>query len=594
VYQLDIKTSLFYISVYFLPTNYKIFNIHEKYISSENKINEFVTKMSGFIDKIEQLRDAYYQFFLDTRQENLDTISEKFRHVLKETQSASILIQSLASTGLEAEDSSIFRFFGVQHSKNDKIGATCKGQFQQLEKKLRELPEFMLSEYWPSEPLKSPESTLRILENTEKELHEWFESEKEKVNSNQKYSNIFNQKEKERLASLESQFFDLVSAFNDEKLVDRNVEINTISLQKQTELINSMLLECNFLYSDVIENSGYYVWDAFFQEQNTKVRDILKWLKNFPSEEWPNIFEYIYLQKWIESKISIHAAELPELLNRFKQGVDLFPRITGELLSQKEIRYRPEIIKNLNGNDKNLYKNIQSDKGLEKLNWRYFFENNGTFWGSFFHVVLTSDDHFEDLEPGIFTDLIYMDHDTINPEVLHLGTTIHSYFPFSETSASSYDLLLEAEKLKSTIVRNKPSVEMLQSARALAKTFVSVKDTFAIFQTKKANVISCLHPMLNSHILSHFRDLGIKELHIENNHVERLVECLIETSRRPLLLIQDFVINPLSAENLASQLQILENFEKMSYDIYNIESAALATDFRETMHKYFEALPLGK
>ena len=594
LYDLVVKASMLYKPGYYHGRNYRNFNIHEKYIATENKINEFINKMSGFIGKFEQLRDAYYLFFRDARLENLNSISKKYRQILKETQSVSILIQSLASTGLETEDSPIFRFFGVQNSKNVQFGATIKEQYMKLEKSLRELPEFILSEHWPSEPLKYPESTVRILENTEKQLDEWYKSEREKVNSNYKYSNIFNQKEKDRLADLESQFFDLVRSFNDEKLLDRNVEINTISLQKQTELINSILLECNFLYSDVLENSGFYTWDAYFHGQSSKAQHILEWLKNFPSEEWPNIFEYIYLQKWIEDKISIHAAELPELLTRVKQEADILPRITGTIFSQKEMRHRQEIIKNLNSNDKNLYKNIQSEKGLEKLHWRYFFENNGRFWGSFFNIVLTSDDYFQDLEPGIYTNLIYFDHDTINPEVLHLGNTIHSYFHFSGTTSNTYDLLLEAEKLKLPVARNKPSVEMLQSARALAKTFVSVRDTFSIFQTKNANIISCLHPVLNSHILSHLRNLGIKELHIENNHVERLMECMIETSRKPQLLIQDYLINPLSTENLASQMQILESFKKMSYDIYAIESAALADNFGKTLQRYIEALNLGK
>lgn len=594
LYDVVVKASMLYNPRYYHGRSYRTYNINERYISSEDKLHEFLLKMAGFIEEIEKLRDAYYQFFLDTRRQNMELLTKIFRPILNELDEVTCILQSLNASSKEPENSSFFKFFGWQNPTSDKTSATFRSKYQELEKKLKELPDFTLPDDWAVDPLKDRAKSESLLISLQDRLHVWFSSEKDKINSYQKYSNIYNQKEKDRLASLESRFFNLIQSINEENLVDKKFEINTISLQKQTGLINSMLLECNFLYSDVSENNGYYIWDAFYQEQPKKVQDMLEWFKNFPAEEWANIFEYIYLQAWIEEKTPPHASELSDLLSLYKLEVQRLPDISGTYLSQREMTGRPDVIKNLSTQNKSLYKNIQSEKGLEKLNWRYFFENNGTFWGSFFHVILTSGDQFEDLEPGVFTNLFYLDHKEINPEVLHLGTTIHSYFPHSDSSESGLDLILESEKMIQPVSRNKPSVEMLQNARALAKTFVSIQDTFAIFQTKNANIISCLHPVLNSHVLSHFRNLGIKELHIDNNQVERLVECLIETSRRSVLLIQDYVINPLATENLAAQLKIIEDFEKMSYDIHNVESLKLAADFKDTLLQFFEDLPLGQ
>jgi hypothetical protein len=317
---------------------------------------------------------------------------------------------------------------------------------------------------------------------------------------------------------------------------------------------------------------------------------VLDWLKNFHTDDWPNILEYCYLQKWIEEKTSVFAPELPELMTLYKREMQQYMNACGTLQAQEQIAVRSEKLKETGSAYKALHKNIQQNKGIEKLNWRYFFENNGPYWGIFFDIIITNGDTFEDLHPGIFTHLFYIDHKDINTEVLHLGKTIHTYFYNNDISDSTCDLVVKSEKIHASTKLNRPSVEMLKNARALAGNFYAVRQKFAIFQTKSANIISCLHPVLNMHLLSHFRDAGIKELYIDDNPAERLVECLIETKKKSFLLIQDFTLHPGDTNTLASQIRVVEDFEKMAFIIHNLESVKLTEDFQEAIQVYFDVL----
>ncbi|MBK8620376.1 MAG: hypothetical protein IPN79_01110 [Saprospiraceae bacterium] len=583
-YDKIILASKQYHAGYYHVKQQRTYNIASNFSKDESSIDEFLFLLQNFRDKLTHLRNEYYQFMensLDAALYHLEAKKSKSTELIHKL---SFFVKEQINYQNEKNNTGLFQIFS---GKKESSGPW----FEKLKNNLRESDKiFMQMEGFKRPYLNLSDFEKKVLNDPDypeiliEQIDVWYQESLQKQVSILKYSNIFNQKDNQELQRLETSLFQLIESFNQEGLFDIPLEINTLSLHKQTELLNNYILECAFMYADITENKGYHLWHSFLQQLSECENKCIQWLRHFPSEDWPNIVESIYLIRWIHFNQPSQILHIPDLI---KEIGSLHTKIGKEWalfsLSQK-IKTRDEVKKSFENTEKNLFQSIVQNKGIEKLNWRYFFEKNASFFGKYIDIVITTDDSFEDMKQGIFSNIFYLDKSDINTEVLHHGKTIHSYFNKDQFGNIPTDLTLNNSSLSgNNISSGLASVDKLKKSQALSYNFYSLQQKFVFFQLKHANIISCLQPTLNSRLMGFQELAGMKESLPGSSPLDRLVECLVEDTRKQILLIQDYMLNPKDTSTIMMQHKTIEDFRDAGFMIGVVETKLLIKDYQSSL-----------
>lgn len=581
LYDKIILASKQYHAGYYHVKHQRKYNISPKFSKDENSIDEFLFLLQNFRDQLSELRNEYYQFMNSSLEAALSDLETKKSKCTALIHKLSFLVKAQLEYKNEKNNIGLFQIFSGKKESTGPWQEKLKSNLRETDTLFQEMEGFKRPYLNLGDFEKKVSTENGYLQQLTELTDHWYQESVQKQVSILKYSNIFNQKDNQELQRLESSLFKLVESFNQEGLFDTPLEINTLSLHKQTELLNNYILECAFMYADITENKGYHLWHSFLQQLSEWENKCIQWLRHFPSEEWPNIVETIYLMRWIHQNQPSQVLLIPEIIADIESLQEKSGKEWGRFLLNQKIKTQEEIKKSFDNTEKNLFQSIVQNKGLEKLNWRYFFEKNAAFFGKYADIVITSDDAFEDMKQGIFTNIFYLDKTDINTEVLHHGKTIQSYFKKDTFDQITTDLYLHNSSLNpDTKSSGLASVDKLNKSQALAYNFYSLQQKFVFFQLKHANIISCLHPTLNSRLMG-FQELsGMKESLPGNAPLDRLVECLVEDTRKQILLIQDFMLNPKDTSTTTIQHKTIEDFREAGFLIVVVETKKLIKNYQ--------------
>lgn len=565
-----------------------IFSISSSFASDENRIEIFISHLSYFIISMEALREEYFAFMHQTLVDHLAQ-TNRYYSIAKDKLEYFQFADHMYFEKKKSESSSGWqKWFGSKDQNTEEWQVKRSNALEELFESLSALPAFDVDQIHRQDFEKETFQKQKAVENLTQKMELWYKRSIDSQKSFFKYSNIFNQKESDYLQELEERLYQLVSEINQSGVIDKPLEINTLSLQKQTDLLNNYIKEFHFLIRDVTENKGYYIWQEFYQNASKVLVNTIDGLQHFPTYEWPAIIEFIFLRNWIGSRLSIKYDQV-ELIT--KKLIRFSHEITSQWCyekSQQRLEQRNEALKNISGIEKSIIQKIKTNKDLDKLNWRYFFEQNVGLWGTLFDCIITPDDKFDDMETGHFTNLFYLNPTSVNPEVLHHGKTIHTYYPSENVNC---DLHLQVEKLNvESGVKTLQSLATLKIAKTLAVNFYALQQKFAIFQSRNANVISCLHTQINVNLFLAMNDSKFKEIQLSENPKDTLVESIIESSRKQYLLIHDGLLDTLQKNTYALQVQAIEDFRLNGFTVLNLQTPSLLEDYQEALDNFFDQI----
>ncbi|MFZ1703861.1 MAG: hypothetical protein WAT79_05915 [Saprospiraceae bacterium] len=566
------------------------FKISQKYLIDESSLTLFLNEIKDQIVEFKALRSKYNFCIEDNSKSGYQALHQQcydLEEVLRKIELEQIEFQHLPK---KSGKNGILQYLGAKPNQVKE----WEGKMYQLAILFDQKIAFLVGLEKPYQSMedlatKLKSSTLFLGEMRGK-LAKYYAGRKESLRTSIKYSNVFNHKNSVQLEALESELFERIQSFNDAQLLDQRIEVNTLSIQKQVEILNKIILDCTFLEADILNNRGHYLWKSFIENQEEWVQKSISSLRHFNSEDWPSVIEYCFLQRWIQDKLPMQATLLKEKIQTFHQSHTLlFPTWASNYVLRKNEK-KQDTINALPGDKKYFHKTIIQNKGIEKMHWRYFFEKNAFFWSSFFDIVVTSKDSFEDMEVDTYSNLFYVNSPKINQEVLHLGKTIHTYININANPIDTDLHLLHATVFEKSDSKVLSSLERLKQSRAMAYNFFAIQNKFTIYQLKNANIISCLPALINRHIESELQSYGIKEIVLDDKPIDRLVDCMVDTNRTSYLWISDYCINPLDTNSIAIQLNMIQDFLKLGYKIEVIETLHLIENYGNTLKKFVETI----
>lgn len=559
------------------------FMIAPHFSQSELKMEEFIHQLSDYIIEMENLKEQYFTFMNETLKEHIKSIRSLYAKAQAQIEDF-IFIDHLVIKYKKLESGKTWhKFFTKDSDQVAELLNLWKKSLDDLQKCLASLPDFHLKELNLASLEKETFQKQKLLEEIQSSVDSWYFQALEKQKIVFKHTNVFNQREAKVLHSLEAQFHELIHGLNQKRLLSNTLEINTLSLQKQTELLNRYIQECRYLIEDVKENKRFYLWDHFINNISENLKPTIEALQRFPVSDWATITEYVYLKQWTENRLHPRYAELMSILHVWFDEIKRYPKSWAAVNAENLIQERKNQTKNFSGIEKSLLQKIMTNKDLDRLNWRYFFEQNGRFWSDLFNIIITPDDKFEDLEAGLFTNLLYINPININTEVLHLGKTIHTYYP---QGTQQFDLEIpQKSNLSEQKNQSISALQNLEKTKILAANFYSVQKKFTIFQSKKANVISCLYAHLNNSVFESDEKAFFKELNPGHKELNILTESILESSRLKYLIVHDNFLDPGIQETYGIQQHVLEEFESYGFNIISLNTPQLIENYAYTLRQ---------
>ncbi|MFM2394960.1 MAG: hypothetical protein RLZZ546_2943 [Bacteroidota bacterium] len=117
--------------------------------------------------------------------------------------------------------------------------------------------------------------------------------------------------------------------------------------------------------------------------------------------------------------------------------------------------------------------------------------------------------------------------------------------------------------------------ERYHFASLLAKEFIVYVSDFKLLQLKNANII-CLYPdQIYNSLLSSLDEFGVKEINLKNDKINNVIESLLETNRKRILLTINGLLNYKMPETFEMQYEIIGAFKRLGFSIHNLWSVEL-------------------
>lgn len=386
-----------------------------------------------------------------------------------------------------------------------------------------------------------------------------------------------------QLFHLENQLKKCIEAINQSNLLTRTFELNTLSGQKQAQICENIEAALLTALKELQRHKVYADWMMFYNHSTPMFKNIFSCLKDQPVRRWERIVMDWYMNAFVENKMHYYDAGAAKSESLPLQSKEI---VNSALRLEEANRYRliRKKMKTWETKHRDLWHDIFRKKKLRNYSWKYGLEKCTEFIAAFYPVLVLSDDDLEGMETGGYQNIFYLNHKNPNPEILQYFKTIHSYFAVKDYPDLQTDYRLQLHYLEDMApIRETALSERLQTARSLSRLLTSVSPKLKFYQTKKLNIISCLSDIATYKMEEVLSGLGLKELKMENNPEDHVIECILETERFQVLLIEN---GQPSAEyqDMLWQYHIVEKMKQSGFEIISFDFDE-AVEYEEN---YFE------
>ncbi len=373
---------------------------------------------------------------------------------------------------------------------------------------------------------------------------------------------------------------------NSESFFVDDKEINTISIFKQVESIDNLILELESI-CDLLENkSDFFEWQCFLNNQNEHGKKLIKIMKHLPIASWSKAFEKWYYENWLRKNRNPFTSRLETMIRQIFEFETEQISLASDSICRNQYLQANVFNQKLKTSYQELYKVLYKNKPPDELNWRFFFEKYALPLSWYFNLIISSDDSFSDIPDKTFEHIFYIDYNNINPDVLGTAKTVHTYLSAGKRELEKDELPLMMSAQDMNILKNdiSPSLQ-LEKARYLTSLLTSCNPEVSIFQLKNANIISCLNNEHHQNILSYTHNKGIKEIIRPNAWEDLILESCLEKDRKSFLLCENLLLQPTQMNDIAWQYFVISNFAKAGFTVLSLSTSDIIENYHEAIQK---------
>ncbi|MBL0081195.1 MAG: hypothetical protein IPP37_01535 [Saprospiraceae bacterium] len=151
-------------------------------------------------------------------------------------------------------------------------------------------------------------------------------------------------------------------------------------------------------------------------------------------------------------------------------------------------------------------------------------------------------------------------------------------FRLKTEDGSSSDWFVDVEVIKGLTALSKIDkkidefviTDRFSVARTVAEVILALNCEIRVFQLKSANILCLLPKALSNALLRELDDLGIKEFQGRTSKQDALIESILETRRKQVLLLFNGLPVDLPSNGFEDQFLLLEKIQKLGFITHSI------------------------
>ncbi len=333
----------------------------------------------------------------------------------------------------------------------------------------------------------------------------------------------------------------IIQDINSKKVLKKNLENNTrnfyqfyVTLHHNHQKLNRAL-DFSKSYPDIM------AWKAFSETLDPQTLQLIDAIKSLPAEHWIEDFDEAAHQLFFESWLNPALIDSEEVIKNAGDS----QMLKWLLVAESDVKR----LKNQGG---------ESEKESPTL---------FTKVGKWLHFSKAANEK-EAVQPGIGQFIISLSEGMGNEISFRLKTE----------DGSSSDWFVDVEVIKGLTALSKIDkkidefviTDRFSVARTVAEVILALNCEIRVFQLKSANILCLLPKALSNALLRELDDLGIKEFQGRTSKQDALIESILETRRKQVLLLFNGLPVDLPSNGFEDQFLLLEKIQKLGFITHSI------------------------
>lgn len=565
-----ISEALTYYHPEFEVKDYSLLNKElNKKFSEEGLLKDTIDKIVEMIATGEQLKNRYLAYGKDLEDNFMLHHLHTIDHLKSEAESCKYKITQWLSVQNELNKSLLPGFLSEKQKVHQQKGKEILNETAQLFKEVGELTHVHFDT--PNKiivPLiQSCGEVAPVLDNFMSTLHLRKMQYLKSANMHNHLDPV--------LRDLDADLKSLAGRINEASFLHEKIEINTLSFDKQTEIIIELVRKLSLLRVEAEQSMYYLEWKGFFQQKSELEQKILLVLKRIPTQKWIDAIRGWYLMHRI-TKDYLHLQPIT------KEAVDELREANARneaALTHSKLatifEQREDKLKSLKKAKPELFKFLASENSsLNQETWKHIFEQYYEDIESFFPVIITDNDQLSKLQHSENRDHIVFDNKESSVEIMQLFKSI-TYYWSDRNHVDNPEFNL---KLASGFVDFKTlkATERFPLFRGLAHLLLTLPVFPDIYLLHNACILSYASSYIDEklhHALYHY---GIKKIIGNPNEREKTISgALLEAEHAIYVLVEDGLFCPKDTQDLLWQNKISSILNQSGFQLLNIDSSIL-------------------
>jgi len=426
-------------------------------------------------------------------------------------------------------------------------------------------------------PLESPQDLFMELESLVDSLRHLKHIDSTKIDRYLSRLNKHNLTDKQ-YENLQTRIAHVVKKIRNKNILSSSYDDDAFTLQLQFDSLKNIYQELETINHYLVDNRGFAEWKLYKKKQGTVIETLLNELEQFPVQNWIVIFEAWYILQILSRDESFQKSFNGDALSFVSRLNDIVLGKKADFIAHRAERKRDLAKQNLLRTSTELYAELFRKEQPENITWKDLLLSQSKFLSDYFPILIIHDSLAKELgfiKQEIF-DCIFMDNalDLKFVDLYHLrtiGKHFHLYDPATiDTIAERNDIVgnLNPSSTKSCKIelpmpfslesdKEYGTIKRLNFCKKLSTNIIAFNSNLRLFQAKNLSVISFWSGFKNDIFLEQFRDLGIKEIVVDDKE-NRIIEALLEPGNINVLLYSDGLLNSEKREYYAWQQHLIE------------------------------------
>lgn len=525
----------------------------------------------------ETLRDRYYKVYQDIEYNYVQNVIDECQSI--ESTIYAIQCQIENKHPSIKQKSGIFQIFDQAIKKQELDAKQFLNDWNELQKKVAFITGKPSVVYQ-----KMPENASAILQELISSLSIWKDKKLTQKVDFVKSVNKFNHQEA-TITDLENDLEALIARINQTNILHNKLEYNTLSFNKQREYVNYVVQQLDLAMIQIDKNYHYLQWKSFEDNCDRVTKMVLDSLKTFDQSIWLETYDTWYLWSQLTQ---LHLHIIPDHSQNISQLGQYFSELTksenDHQLQKNSEQFATELEK-LKKINHELYQSIWKSKPLKnKTTWKHLFADHNETLSAIFPIILTDSDHLESLKTIDHQHLIVFNDANINYKILQLFASVTNYLQ-AGTFEGKVDANLKMHDINPNLhIHNVSHSERLPLMRAITDALSAYEIKPSIFQLKDACIISFATTFITKSIVSHFYDLGIKQIFASDDLSETILSTLLSSEKHIYIITEEGVFSPTApVVSIILQVELMQKLKHAGCEFLDIKLNDLLRKGEQTL-----------